>query len=95
MLKKRAVLYFLIMGFPIGLGAGAPAWLKIPQLAPASSTQVETVVPAEDAPIDYSRHVHGQINLPDFSAIHPLVVGTFTLLFCCGLLLAADKPQKS
>jgi len=95
MLKKRAVLYFLIMGFPIGLGAGAPAWLKIPQLAPAKSTQIETILRAEDAPVDLSWHDHRQINLPDFSAIHPLVVGTFTLLSCCGVLLAADQPQKS
>jgi hypothetical protein len=95
MLKKRVVLYFLIMGFPIGLGAGAPSWFKLPQLAPAVSTSVESLVPIEESHAGESVHCDAQTNLPDFGAIHPLVVGAFTLLFCSGVLLAADPIQKT
>jgi hypothetical protein len=95
MLKKRAIVYFLIMGFPIGLGAGAPSWLKLPQLAPAISTPRESFPSQESVRVQESIDNGPGTHFPDFGVIHPLVVGSFTLLFCYGVLLAADPGKKT
>ena len=95
MLRKRAVLYFLIMGFPIGLGAAAPSWLTLPRLLPATTALISAadtnIEESIELPIDSAQ----RWDFPDFGAIHPLVVGSFTLLFCTGVLLAADQPRST
>lgn len=99
MIKKRVIPYFLLMAFPMGLGAGAASWLKLPKLplpeviaawkiTDEKSTPEIEAAPAENEP-EWSHRV------PDFAAMHPLVVGAFSLLLCTGILLAADKPRKA
>lgn len=100
MIKKRVVLYFLIMAFPMGLGAGAANWIKLPRL-PLPEFSVEEKVADAISPVEplstvsttfpASSESDWSLTLPDFSAVHPLVVGAFSLLLCTGILLAADK----
>lgn len=100
MIKKRVVPYFLIMAFPMGLGAGAASWIKLPRL-PLPEFHVEEKVTEAISPVEpvstlsttftTSNESDGSLTLPDFSAVHPLVVGAFSLLLCTGILLAADN----
>jgi hypothetical protein len=85
------------MAFPMGLGAGAASWLKLPQLPlpklamPDAPAQVEAIEPVSPPASD---ETNGMVNFPDFSAMHPLVVGSFSLLLCSGILLAADGTKR-
>jgi hypothetical protein len=94
MIKKRAILYFLVMAFPMGLGAGASTWLKLPRLPLPNIGMVSRDAvdpPAELVATTPSSDAESVSRFPDFSAMHPLVVGSFSLLLCCGILLAADQ----
>lgn len=104
MLRKRAAIYFLVIAFPMGLGAGASTWLKIspiklPALTIVPPTQNEAEEPQQkksprtSTAADLSAEHEEEIRLPDFGVMHPLVVGSFSLLLCTGILLAADKPR--
>jgi hypothetical protein len=101
MLKKRAFIYFVVIAFPMGLGAGASTWLKLPKIhLPDSRTVVsEEVVMQKAEPVttmcEPSAREATEIRLPDFGAMHPLVVGLFSLLLCSGILLAADEPKSA
>ncbi len=101
MLKKRAVIYFVVIAFPMGLGAGASTWLKLPMIhLPALTAVVSQEADSQMAEpatstVALSSGQESEIQLPDFGAMHPLVVGAFSLLFCTGILLAADKPKAA
>ncbi len=104
MIKKRVVPYFLLMAFPMGLGAGAASWIKLPRLPlpefvfeekNADAISPEEPVPTLSTNPSTSSEADSSLNLPDFSAVHPLVVGSFSLLLCAGILLAADKPTTA
>lgn len=95
MLKKRAILYFLIMGFPIGLGVGIPSWVRIPRVFTTNAASVAAY--ENDASVALTTAAVERVppsRLPDFGAIHPIVVGSFTLLFCTGVLLSADRSSE-
>lgn len=101
MIKKRVVPYFLLMAFPMGLGAGAASWIKLPRLPQPEfafeEKNAEAISPVEPVSTFSSDDITSSeadwsLNLPDFSKVHPLVVGSFSLLLCAGILLAADKP---
>jgi hypothetical protein len=100
MIKKRALIYFLIMGFPIGLGAGASTMFELPKL-PLPQLNLVVFHPNETEQAPPARNTNDLIvnetkasfASPNFGAIHPLVVGVFTLLACTGILLAADQPH--
>jgi hypothetical protein len=95
MLKKRAILYFLVIAFPMGLGAGASTWLSLP-IINLSIVKPEASLDsvADNSSPEITIETEPKTHFPDFGAIHPLVVGTFTLLFCAGILIAADRPKQ-
>jgi hypothetical protein len=102
MIKKRALIYFLIMGFPIGLGAGASTMLELPQLPmPKLNLAALNLSVAEQSTPDRApndpivNETKASFALTNFGAIHPVVVGVFTLLACTGILLAADQPHSA
>lgn len=94
MVRKRAILYFLLMGFPVGLGAGATSWIHLPVLIRQAEEQAP--VSAVGEPVDTPTSLlsgeepETPLPLPDLAKIHPLVVGAFCLLFCMGVLIAAE-----
>lgn len=103
-LRKRVILYFLLLGFPMGLGAGAVSWLEIPEIPLLRSfpllTPSEEGLPEElpeDEPYLFASAFDQQESswTLDFSQMHPLTVAAFSLLFCTGVLLAAEPHDES
>lgn len=96
MIKKRAIPYFLLMAFPMGIGAGAANWISLPRipLPQVFSSATEESPVQEVVPIQGHMAANPFNSLPDFSAVHPLIVGALSLLICTGVLLAADKPRQ-
>lgn len=98
MFKKRVVLYFVIMAFPMGLGAGAANWLQLPRIPlprfSIGNAPHNEVTPEPLNATPFTESPSWIAHLPDFSAMHPLVVGSFSLLLCSGILLAADGATR-
>lgn len=109
MIKKRAILYFAVIGFPMGIGAGATSWLELPELpkrlgvfdSPRTNLDEAQAAPAEvereDSRVGEIGGVDAyspSLELADFGRVHPILVGTFTILMAAGLVIVTDKSHR-